>query len=159
MDIAAGCGSWNGWPWQNKGLLLALLVAAGAGAAGIKSTTSSIRASELTPAPVIATSDDLRPSLIGSYEVSGTEPDGTPYGTSEILDVAMTPSGALELSWDSGRSVGIGQLIGNVLAVASVVRGRTAILIMNINPDGSLTGRSLRRTDRGQKGTEIWKRI
>jgi hypothetical protein len=30
---------------------------------------------------------------------------------------------------------------------------------MNINPDGSLSGKALRRTERGSKGTEVWKRI
>ena len=30
---------------------------------------------------------------------------------------------------------------------------------VTLNADGSLSGRSLRRTDRGSKGTEIWKRI
>jgi hypothetical protein len=32
------------------------------------------------------------------------------------------------------------------------------ILLMNINSDGSLSGKSSRRTDRGAKGTEAWKR-
>jgi hypothetical protein len=49
-------------------------------------------------------------------------------------------------------------VIGNVLAVSCLTKGRTAILIMNINPDGSLSGKWLRGTDRGYKGTEIWKR-
>ena len=54
--------------------------------------------------------------------------------------------------------VGIGQVIGDVLVVACLVKGRTAILVMTINPDGSLAGRWSRRMDRGQKGTETWKR-
>jgi hypothetical protein len=29
---------------------------------------------------------------------------------------------------------------------------------MTINPDGTLSGSWLRRTDRGSKGTEIWKK-
>jgi hypothetical protein len=67
-------------------------------------------------------------------------------------------SGALELAWDGGKNVGVGQIIGNVLAVASSTRGRTVILMMSINTNGSLSGKSLRRTDRGSKGTEIWTR-
>jgi hypothetical protein len=49
-------------------------------------------------------------------------------------------------------------VIGNVLAVSFLTKGRTAILIMTINPDGSLSGTWSRRTDRGHKGTEIWKK-
>ena len=159
MENATICGLRIGWPGQNKGVLFALLVAASAGAGWFQSTTSTTSAAELVPARFMTSVDDLRPTLIGSYEVSGTEPDGTPYGSPGIVDIALTPSGALELIWDNGRYVGVGQVIGSVLAVASVARGRTTILIMNINADGSLTGRSLRRTDRGSKGTEVWKRI
>jgi hypothetical protein len=99
-----------------------------------------------------------KPALIGSYEVTGTDPEGRPYAGASILDVALAPSGALELEWDNGKQVGVGQVIGNALVVASSNRGRTAILIMNINADGSLSGNWLRRTDRGYKGTETWKR-
>jgi hypothetical protein len=74
------------------------------------------------------------------------------------VDVALAPSGALELEWDNGRQVGVAQLIGDVLVVACSVRGRTAILTMTVNPDGSLAGKWSRRTDRGQKGTETWKK-
>jgi hypothetical protein len=30
--------------------------------------------------------------------------------------------------------------------------------MMTSNPDGSLSGKWSRRTDRGQKGTEMWKK-
>ena len=68
-------------------------------------------------------------------------------------------SGALELEWDNGKQVGIGTVIGNVLVVASSIHGRTAIWIMNLNPDGSLSGKWSRRTDRGAQGRETWTRI
>ena len=100
--------------------------------------------------------EELKPSLIGSYEVTGTDSDGKPYGNATILDVALAPSGALELEWDNGKQVGVGQVIGNALAVACSTKGRTVILVMNINPDGSLSGNWLRRTDLGYKGTETW---
>jgi hypothetical protein len=99
-----------------------------------------------------------KPGLIGSYEVTGTDSDGRPYAGASILDVGLAPSGALELDWDNGKQVGVGEVVGNALVVASSTRGRTAILVMNINPDGSLSGNWLRRTDRGYKGTETWKR-
>ena len=58
----------------------------------------------------------------------------------------------------NGKQHGVGQVIGDVLVVGCLIKGRTAILIMAINPDGSLSGRWSRRTDRGQKGTEMWKK-
>lgn len=68
-------------------------------------------------------------------------------------------SGALELNWDDGTLVGVGQLVDNALAVAYSIKGRTVIAIMNVKSDGSLSGKRLRRTDRGSKGTEIWKKV
>ena len=62
------------------------------------------------------------------------------------------------LEWDNGKRVGVGQVIGDVLAVAGWAKGRTMILTMEINADGSLSGKWLRRTDRGGKGTEQWTR-
>ena len=68
--------------------------------------------------------------LVGSYVVTGTDSDGKSYLGSHILDVSMAPSGALELDWDNGKQVGVGQVIGNVLAVACLIKGRTVILTM-----------------------------
>jgi hypothetical protein len=82
--------------------------------------------------------------------------DGTSYIGSHKLNISMAPSGALELDWDNGKQVGVGQVIGDVLAVACLSKGRTVILTMNINPDGSLSGKWSRRTDRGTHGTETW---
>ena len=48
------------------------------------------------------------------------------------------------------------QVIGDVLAVACLSKGRTVILTMTINPDGSFSGKWSRRTDRGSQGTETW---
>jgi hypothetical protein len=102
--------------------------------------------------------DEAKPSLVGSYVVSGTDADGRPYAGNGIVDISLAPSGALELEWDNGKQVGVGQVIGNVLAIACLTKGRTAILLMTINPDGSLSGKWSRRTDRGNKGTETWKK-
>jgi len=52
-------------------------------------------------------------SLMGDYVVTGTETDGKPYDGSGPLSVTMDKSGALELKWDNGKYVGIGQVIGN----------------------------------------------
>jgi hypothetical protein len=102
--------------------------------------------------------DEAKPSLVGSYVVSGTDSDGRPYAGNSIVDISLAPSGALELEWDNGKQVGIGQVLGSVLAIGCLTKGRTAILLMNINPDGSLSGKWSRRTDRGNKGTETWKK-
>jgi hypothetical protein len=97
-------------------------------------------------------------ALVGTYVVTGTDPDGNPYMGPSTLDISLAPSGALELNWDNGRIVGVGQFSDNVLSVALLVRGRTAVSIMKVNPDGSLSGTWLRRTDRGSRGTETWRR-
>jgi hypothetical protein len=102
--------------------------------------------------------DEFKHRLIGSYVVSGTDPDGKPYAGAGIVDIALAPSGALELDWDNGKQVGVAQVIGDTLVVACLFKGRTAILMMTGNPDGSLAGKWSRRTDRGQKGTETWKK-
>ncbi len=96
--------------------------------------------------------------IIGTYEVTGTEADGQPYAAAGVVDVALAPSGALELQWDNGRAVGVGQMIGDVLAVSSSAKGRILIMVMTVNPDGTLSGKWWRRTDRGSKGTETWKK-
>jgi hypothetical protein len=103
--------------------------------------------------------DASKPSLIGSYVVTGTDSDGKRYAGPGIVSIALAPSGALELEWDNGKQVGVGEVIGNVLAVGCLTKGRTAILLMIINPDGSLSGKWSRRTDRGYKGTETWKKV
>ena len=103
--------------------------------------------------------ESLKAALVGSYRVTGTDPDGAPYSAPKIVDVSLTPSGGLEFDWDNGTLVGVGQVIGNVLAVAYAVKGRTVISLMTINRDGSLSGKWLRRTDRGTKGSETWKKV
>jgi hypothetical protein len=96
-------------------------------------------------------------NLIGSCVENGTEVDGKPYDGSGTLDITMDKSGALELKWDGGKYVGIGQLQGNTLAIASIAEGKLVILLMDVKPDGS-EGNWWRRTDAGNKGTETWKK-
>ncbi len=97
-------------------------------------------------------------NLLGNYVVTGTEPNGKPYDGSGPLAITMDRNGALELKWDGGKYVGIGQVVGNQLAVGSIAEGRVVIAIMDIKPDGSLEGKWWRRTDAGTKGTEVWKK-
>jgi hypothetical protein len=126
--------------------------------ATIPAAVEDLPASEISDMKKKLPLEEFKLGLIGSYVVTGTDPGGEPYVGAGVLDIALAPSGALELVWDYGKNVGVGQVVGNVLAVASSTRGRTVILMMNINPDGSLSGKSSRRTDRGSKGTEAWKR-
>ena len=66
-----------------------------------------------------------------------------------IILIDLTPGYRADLST---------YLFGNILAVSYAVKGRIVIALMTINPDGSLSGNWLRRTDRGSKGTETWKK-
>ena len=100
----------------------------------------------------------VKATLVGSYSVTGTEPDGVPFADRRVVDISLAPSGALELDWDNGKSLGVGQVVDNLLVIAYLNKGRTAISVMTINPDGSLSGSWFRRTDRGSKATEVWKK-
>jgi hypothetical protein len=142
---------------KNARVIVAAMLTAGALGGWALSATLAPSAAALGDIKNLAL-EEPKPSLVGSYVVSGTDSDGKPYGGASIVDISLAPSGALELEWDNGKQVGVGQVIGNILAVACLTKGRTAILVMNINPDGSLSGKWSRRTDRGYKGTETWKR-
>jgi hypothetical protein len=107
-------------------------------------------------APVFAQASNA--SLLGSYVYSGTDTDGSKYDGDGALAITMDKSGALELKWDGGKYVGVGQVIGDKLAVASAAEGKVVIMVMDVKPDGSLEGKWWRRTDAGTKGTEIWKK-
>jgi hypothetical protein len=150
---------------KNPKVVAAALLAAGVVGGWAMSTTITTNATAFEDlARIEAPREKLpleasKPSLIGSYVVTGTDSDGKRYAGPGIVGIALAPSGALELEWDNGKQVGVGEVIGNVLAVACLTKGRTAILLMTINPDGSLSGKWSRRTDRGYKGTETWKKV
>jgi hypothetical protein len=97
-------------------------------------------------------------NLIGNYVVTGTESDGKNYDGPGPLVITMDKNGALELKWDGGKYIGIGQVVGNTLAVATNAENRAVIMLMEVKPDGSLEGKYWRRTDAGTKGTEVWKK-
>lgn len=132
-------------------VVAALVAAAAIGGWGVSATFA-------TRAAAIESSYEIsaKATLVGSYLVTGTDVDGKSYSGSQVLDISLAPSGALELNWDNGKQVGIGQVIGDVLAVACLSGGRTVILTMSIKPNGSLSGKWSRRTDRGSQGTETW---
>jgi hypothetical protein len=105
-----------------------------------------------------AAAQSTNASLLGNYVVTGTETNGKKYDGPGPLVITMDKNGALELKWDGGRYVGIGQVLGDKLVVASSAEGRTVIGIMDIKGDGSLEGKYWRRTDPGTGGTEVWKK-
>ena len=107
-------------------------------------------------APSLAQANNA--SLLGDYVVTGTEASGKAYDGPGPLAISMDKSGALNLSWDGGKYVGIGQVVGNQLAVATVAEGKAVIMLMDIKPDGSLEGKWWQRTNAGTKGTEVWKK-
>lgn len=110
------------------------------------------------PAQPAAGAPATNATLLGNYVVTGTETNGKPYDGSGPLAITMDKNGALELKWDGGRYVGIGQVVGDKVFIASSAEGRTIIGIMDIKPDGSLEGKYWRRTDPGIGGTEVWKK-
>jgi len=149
------------------GVITSALVAGAAIGGGAASTMSATRAAAVEDLPAVEmrknviqalSHDQLKHRLVGSYVVGGTDTDGKPYAGTGIVDIALAPSGALELDWDNGKQVGVAQVIGDVVVVSCLIKGRTAILTMTVNADGSLSGRWSRRTDRGQRGTETWKK-
>ena len=161
MTCVAGLGQ-----RRQAAVVVAALLAAGVLGGASMSPTFVTQAAAIEPSVEISHGSDLqRPPLeafkarlVGSYEVIGTDSDGRPYAGPHIVDVSLAPSGAFELEWDNGKQVGVGQVVGNVLAVACLIKGRTVILTMTLNPDGSFSGKWSRRTDRGSQGTETWKR-
>jgi hypothetical protein len=150
---------------RNAGLLAAAVpLALAFGGSALLTTVATTTAALENPSPLdfkrkMLHAEVVKLRLIGSYAVTGTDADGKPYLVNHTLGIALAPSGALELDWDNGKNLGVGEVIGDTLAVATWTNGRTVILTMQINPDGSLTGKWLRRTDYGAKGTEIWNKI
>lgn len=97
-------------------------------------------------------------NLVGTYTYNGTETDGSKYDEAGILVITAEKSGAYQVKWDSGDFIGVGQVTGNVFAVAAVADKKNTIMLMEIGPDGSLSGKWWRRADEGSKGTEVWKK-
>jgi hypothetical protein len=144
---------------RTKLVAAALLLIGAVGGWGFSSLVD--RAVAVEPSfevPGHAVLDGSKLALIGTYVVTGTDPEGRPYVGPRTVDISLVPSGALELSWDNGKVLDVGQLFDDTLAVSYLVNGRSVIAVMRINPDGSLSGQWLRRADRGYKGTEIWRK-
>ena len=145
--------------WRRNGMAVASVALLATGAVGGWGMSTTFVKNVAAAGSSLETTGNSKVRLVGSYEVNGTDVEGKPYSGSSILDISLAPSGALELNWDNGRIVGVGQLVDDgIVAVAYLVNGRSVISVMNVNPDGSLSGKWLRRSDRGTKGTEAWKK-
>ena len=130
------------------GMLLAL--------ASLSLSSASFAQGNMGAPPAAAAPALTKESLLGNYVVTGTETNGKSYDGSGPLVITMDKNGALELKWDNGKYVGIGQVVGDKLAIASSAEGRVIIGVMEVRPDGSLAGKYWRRTDPGTGGTEVW---
>ncbi len=97
-------------------------------------------------------------NVVGKYDYNGTETDGSKYDEAGTLVVTTEKSGAYQVKWDGGEYVGVGQVTGNLFAIAAVAEKKNTIMLMEIAPDGSLSGKWWRRDDAGSKGTEVWKK-
>src|SRR4029078_770660 len=103
------------------------------------------------PAAAPAAAPFTNASVLGNYVVNGTETDGSKYDGEGPLAITMDKNGALELKWDGGKYVAIGQGEGNKLFAGGVADGRAVIMVMDLKPDGSAEGKWWRRTDAGTK--------
>jgi hypothetical protein len=137
-----------------RAVVAALVAAMAVGGWGL-SATFAARAAAIESRNEVS----AKAMLVGTYAVTGTDVDGKSYSETRRLDISLAPSGALELDWDNGKQVGVGQVIGDIVTVACLSKGRTVILTMTIGANGSLSGKWSRRTDRGSQGTETWTKI
>lgn len=104
---------------ESMAMIVAALLTAGAvggWAVSTTLTTSAVAVEELSafetlrenaskdlPVTKESSHEELKHSLIGSYRVTGTDSNGRPYPSAGIVDVALAPSGALEIAWDNGK--------------------------------------------------------
>ena len=81
-----------------------------------------------------------RAQQTGIYAVSGTNPDGTSYEGTLLLQQVGIVSWRIAWSIAGDRIEGIGMSAGNIFSVAYELNQRNAIGIYNVNADGSMSG-------------------
>lgn len=93
--------------------------------------------------------------IAGRYTiVKGLNPDGSTYdGT---VTISPDASGGVTVRWDDG-SVGLGLIEGNRLYVGMVYEKRAVVMSMAINPDRTISGKWIQRTEPGS-GSETWQK-
>jgi hypothetical protein len=77
--------------------------------------------------------------LGGTYEVRGTNPNGSKYGgTAEII---VTSENTCRITWNTGtESSGICMRNGNVFAAGYALGGKVGLIIYEMRDDGALDG-------------------
>lgn len=76
----------------------------------------------------------------GTYDVNGTNPDGTAYtGTMTIQQVGLA---SWRVRWQIGQAQidGYGMSVGTVFSVGFALSERPGLSIYEVAPDGSLSG-------------------
>jgi hypothetical protein len=81
---------------NNRVVIGALLTAGAIGGWAISAmfTPSAAAVEGLTRRGDIPSLEEAKPSLVGSYVVSGTDPDGRSYANNGVVDISLAPSGA-----------------------------------------------------------------
>ncbi|WP_376093294.1 hypothetical protein ACE7GA_25255 [Roseomonas sp. CCTCC AB2023176] len=76
----------------------------------------------------------------GLYDVTGTNPDGTPY--SGVLQLAPAGLAAWQIAWniEGNRFAGYGMSAGNTFAAGFTLGQRPGLGIYTVSEDGVLTG-------------------
>lgn len=93
--------------------------------------------------------------IAGKYTITkGVNLDGSEYDGTVTLQ--PDASGGVTVRWDDG-SIGLGMIEGNRLYVGMVFEKRSVVMSMTINPDKTITGKWIQRTEAGT-GVEHWKK-
>lgn len=79
-------------------------------------------------------------SIGGTYDVSGTNLDGSPY--SGTATITLTSQTTCAIAWKTGDSTssGICSRNGDSFAAAYVLDDAVGLVIYKLRPDGSMTG-------------------
>ena len=106
-------------------------------------------------APLSVATAQTSADIVGRYTITkGVNLDGSSYEGK----VVVTPdaSGGVTVRWDDG-SVGLGMIDNGKLYVGMVFEKKSVIVAMTINPDKTLSGKWIQRTQAGN-GIEVWKK-
>jgi len=76
----------------------------------------------------------------GSYEVQGTNFDGSPYGGTAVITITSDVTCAIDWTTGSTTSTGICMRSGEVLAAGYDLGGKIGMIIYRLRKDGSLDG-------------------
>lgn len=81
-----------------------------------------------------------RAQQTGIYDLTGTNPDGTAYEGSVMLQQVGIVSWRVVWSISGERIEGVGMSSGNIFSVTYALAQRTGLGIFTVNPDGTMYG-------------------